>query len=504
MPELEAETTKKASKQNHTIQAFWVALGTIAQILLSLVSAMILSRYFNKEDYGTYKQILFVYSSLLVVFNAGLPKVFAYYLPNYSREEGKDIVRKVNMLLLASGAVFSLVLFLGAGVFASVLKNPALVDGMRLFAIVPFLLLPTLGLKGILSTYKLTQYIAVYMALSKLLMLICIIGPVLFWENSIRAALIGWIIASALSIVLAIVLINIPFKGIQKKKTSLSTNVILKYSLPIVWASLAGIAIKAADQFYISRYFGAETFAEYSNGFTELPLVGFITGATSIVLMPVFSKLATDEKNVAELIELWNSALYKSALVIFPMTFFFIFFAEPIVLLLFGDKYDNSIIYFQIANSLSFFKIILFTPLILALGKTTYYANFIVASAILAWVGGFVVVQFFDSPIWIALFSVVNSVLLVIIVFAYATKVLKVEALKMLPVGDLLKLFFQGIFVAAICFTLMNFIGLENKIVILILALSIFSALILLSGRLLNIDYMIVLRPLLKKLKRFT
>ncbi|OQA47798.1 MAG: hypothetical protein BWY47_01325 [Bacteroidetes bacterium ADurb.Bin302] len=57
------------NKSNNTIQAFWVGMGSLSAFTLSIISAAILSRYFDKAEYGTYRQILYVYSTLLVVFS---------------------------------------------------------------------------------------------------------------------------------------------------------------------------------------------------------------------------------------------------------------------------------------------------------------------------------------------------------------------------------------------------------------------------------------------------
>ena len=283
--------------KGNTSQAVWVGLGTLSTLLLSLVSAAILSRYLSKAEYGTYKQVLYVYNSLLFIFTAGLPKVFGYYLPRYSLGQGKTIVWRITTLLFFSGMLFSIFLFLGARPLAVALKNPELISGLQIFAIVPTLLLPTLGLEGILATYKKTPFLALYNVVTRLIMLVCIVLPVLVWGSDYRFAIYGWIVASAVSLVVALVFKNIPFRGIASNTTDLSTQEILSYSLPIVVASLAGIAIKASDQFYISRYFGAETFAEFSNGFIRLPFASMITGAAATVLMPVFSKLAPNDSD---------------------------------------------------------------------------------------------------------------------------------------------------------------------------------------------------------------
>lgn len=267
------------------MQVFWVGMGSLSSFALGIVSAAILSRYLEKVEYGTYRQILYVYNTLLVIFSAGLPRVFSYFLPRYPLEQGKHIVWKVSKMLFFFGMAFSIVLYAFSEIIAQILRNPELATGLKYFSPIPMLLLPTLGIEGIFSTYKKTIYIAIYNTATRFLMLIFIVLPVIIYKGSYIYAIFGWSIASIIALLLAIYFKGLPFKGIETETSNLSYNAVFSYSLPLVVASIAGIAIKAADQFYISRFFGAEVFAEFSNGFIGLPFVGMVTGATSMVFM---------------------------------------------------------------------------------------------------------------------------------------------------------------------------------------------------------------------------
>ena len=112
------------NNKGNTHQALWVGLSSFSSFALSILSAAILSRYFDKEEYGTYKQILYVYNTLLIIFTAGLPRVFAHFLPRVSIEEGKDVVWKISKMLFLFGVVFSAALFFGSNSIAEVLNNP--------------------------------------------------------------------------------------------------------------------------------------------------------------------------------------------------------------------------------------------------------------------------------------------------------------------------------------------------------------------------------------------
>src|SRR5690606_15708129 len=136
------------NSSNYT-QAVWLAISSFSSFALAFISAAILSRYFDKTEYGTYKQIIYIYSTLQVIFTAGLPSVFAYFIPRYNHEQGKYLVNRINKVFLILGFLFSLVLYFSSGFIAQMLKNNELAIGLKIFSIFPLFTLPTLGVEGL-------------------------------------------------------------------------------------------------------------------------------------------------------------------------------------------------------------------------------------------------------------------------------------------------------------------------------------------------------------------
>jgi len=412
-------------------------MGTLSSFAFTIISAVILSRLLSKSEYGTYRQTLYVYHTLLVVFTLGLPRIFSYFLPRFNLNQGKDVVWSITKLLIGFGALFSFFLILFSGLISELLNNSDLKRGLVIFSPIPFFLLPTLGIEGIFASYNKTIYIAIYNIANRLFMLICIVLFVVLFEASYNYAILGWILSSFASFILAAYFKNIPFKGVIHEKANLSYKEIFSYSLPLVTASLWGIAIKAADQFYISRYFGKEVFAEFSNGFMGLPFVGMITGATSTVLMPLFSRLMHEKSDIENVINLWRNALIKSAIIIYPMVIFFLFNARPIMTILYGVSYINSAIYFQIAMLVNLFNIIVFTPLILSMGKTKFYSRLHMIFAFAVWALEYMAILIFNSPIAIAIISIIASISIVIVMLKYVSSLIDTKLIKLFPVVKL-------------------------------------------------------------------
>ncbi|GHA46136.1 hypothetical protein GCM10007103_29020 [Salinimicrobium marinum] len=489
-------------KDSHSSQAFWVVIASLSSVSIAIVSAAILSRYFGKEEYGTYKQIIYVYNTLLVIFTAGLPKVFGYYLPRFNLSQGKSVVKKINRFLFLTGFLFSASLYFAAPVISRLLKNPELTEGLQLFSLVPVMLVPTLGIEGIFAAYRKTRFIALYNTLSRLLMLICIVVPVIFFNGGIMAAVYGWVCASFITLTLALFFKQIPFKNITPEKADISSKEIFAYSFPIALASLWGILIKAADQFYISRYFGAGTFAEFSNGFIELPLVGMVTSATSVVLMPVFSKIVHEEGNKKEMIRVWKSALYKSAILIYPFVIFFLFFANEIMILLYSEAYKGSGIYFQVNMFLNIFNIILFAPLLFAMGKTRFYARMHMWLALVIWVAGYFVIQWFNSPVAIAILSVALAIFKINIFLYFIAKFLGIKVRDLVPVRSIMRILAHTTLCILSVYFALSFFS-WNSIIMKVLAHGIlYGMLLLLSSSLFRLNYIQFAKPLLQKFSK--
>ncbi len=476
---------------SNAIQALWVGIGNLSSFALGLISAAILSRYFDKTEYGTYRQILYVYHTLLVVFSGGLPRVFSYFLPRYELNQGWDIVWRVSKVLFLGGVFFSITLFSLSGIIADILKNPELSRGLKYFSPVPMFLLPTLGIEGIFSTYRKTIYIAIYNTASRLLMLMFIVLPVILFGGTYINAIYGWILVSFISLFIAVYFKRIPFLGLVNMKSGLSFKEILSYSLPLVSATIAGIAFRSANQFYISRYFGPEVFAEFSNGFMEIPFVAMITSATSTVLMPVFSKISHDKSDISQLTNMWRSALQKSAILIYPMVVFFMFYSKEVIILVYSEAYLNSSLYFSTAMVLNFFNIIIFAPLLLAFGKVKFYARLHIGLAVSAWMIGYLMVLTFNSPISIAISHVIIAICGILISLLYSARIIRVTFWNLFPIGRFTLIALHSVFSIMPVFLILRFvIPQQEEIITLLFAVVGFLIILLLTSRLVGINYL--------------
>ncbi|TLX75663.1 hypothetical protein E9993_08880 [Labilibacter sediminis] len=489
--------------KSNIAQALWVGVGSFSAFGLSMISAAILSRYFSKTEYGTYKQVLYVYNTLLIIFSAGLPRVFNYYLPRYSVAQGKEIVNKITTILFLTGFLFSVFLFLLSDLIAQILKNPELAIGLKWFSPVPMLLLPTLGIERIFASYRKTVYVAIYNTVTRALMLAFIVVPVIVYSNNYLVAIYGWIAVSVIILFIAFYFKSIPFKGVKQEKSGLALKEILKYSLPLVSATIAGTIYRSANQFYISRYFGSEVFAEFSNGFIEIPFVQMVTGSAGAVLMPLFSKLLNDNSEIEVVTNLWRRTIQKSAILIYPCIIFFMYYAEEIVTLIYSKTYAVSYVYFSIAMILNFFNIIIFAPLLLSLGESKFYARLHYFLAISVWITHYIVIMLFKSPVAIAISFVSIAILGIVISLVYSAKKLKVSFLSMFPINRMLLIALHSVLSLAIVQFVFQWFNLNMHPIILLFVVCVaYTVVLFSSARWFKINYMEIFKPLFNKAEK--
>lgn len=485
---------------NNTKQAFWVALGSLFSFGFAIVSSMILSRYFDKGDYGTYKQVMYVYNTLLTVFTLGLPKAFSYYLPRVDISQTKDLIKKITRLFFILGAVFSIILYVFAQPIADFMNNQELKDAIRVFSPVPLMMLPTMGLEGILSTFRKNKFMTLYTVVTRLFMLVCVTTPIIFFNGGYIEAIWGFVISSFISFAFALYLKYMPVRNSGNEKCEITYNQIFKFSLPLLYASLWGILLASADQFFISRYFGNEVFAEFSNGSMELPFVSMIVGTCATVLSPIISRLSyQDIDPQKELYSLWISVFEKSAKLIYPLVIYCIIFADIVMVMLYGEQYENSAIYFRIKSIYSFFAVIIYAPIIINIGKVRQYSNVHMIAAISIIVLEFVSIKIIASPYAISIISLLVQLGKTFALMYIIARYFNMNLFKLFPSKLIIKIIIPSIIILILeHYIFVDILGWHNLIILLV-SFILYILVYFFISKIFKVDYISIIKPLLSK-----
>lgn len=474
-------------------QAVWIAVSQGTRIVLSFLSAIILSRYLTKNDYGTFKQVIYVYITLAVLFEAGLSSVFPYFIPRYKYGEGKFIVNKVTNILFLLGAIFALFLYSTSDTISDLMKNKELATAIKMFSLTPLFLLPTLGIEGLYIALKKSQYIVIYQTITLLTSLICCTVPVVFFEMGYKGAIIGWVIGSGLKCVIAVIMKQIPYVNTSAIEVPQIYKQVFSYALPLMCASIAGLFLHSASQFFISRYCGQSSFAEFSNGFISLPFVSICAGSIRNLLLPICSKANFDGK-IQDALKVYENAVWQSMLLVFPVIFFCFTFAKDIMTIMYTDNYISSAPFFQLALLKDLLcGCIPFLAILLGVGALKFYMYIHFFSTILIWIINYSIVKYLNfTAVDFSVVYVFVSTLNTILLMSYIILRLKIRLFSFGLAMNILKVLLHLSIISLICYNIYNILPKSPYLIFNVSIIGIIFLLItIVSGYILHLPYYI-------------
>lgn len=132
---------------------------------------------------------------------------------------------------------------------------------------------------------------------------------------------------------------------------------ILRYSLPVSIAWIAGIFIKTADQVWLSRFLSYSDFAIYSVGCFVIPPLMILETSVVRILIPQLSEYLKS-KDLTKAREVYQDGVRSLASLVLPAVGFLLIFSNEIILILFSKKFAASTPIFQL-HSLYYLTILI-------------------------------------------------------------------------------------------------------------------------------------------------
>jgi O-antigen/teichoic acid export membrane protein len=189
------------------------------------------------------------------------------------------------------------------------------------------------------------QWATATYVVSDLLRAAFLLAPVLLFK-SLYAVLVGGLVFALLRVLVMLFFIRGEFKtGLRPDWKLLKQQ--LAYTVPFSMSVLVGVLTSNYHQVAVSSFFGAATFAIYSIGCLQIPLVEFMsTPASNVMMVRMAEEIRDGRKH--ELLPIWYDTTRKLALVFFPLVGLLIVSARPLILFLFTERYAASIPIFMV------------------------------------------------------------------------------------------------------------------------------------------------------------
>jgi O-antigen/teichoic acid export membrane protein len=318
--------------------------GRIAAFAITFLTPVVLVRVFTQSEFGTYKQLLLMTYTLFFIAQCGLAESLFYFLPKNPDSAGRYALNSLAMLFI-SGIACTVGLLVKPDAIASWLSNRALARYMPVIGpYLVFLLMGTVLEITMISRKRYKLAAATYVS-TDLFRAFFLIIPAL-----ITRSLMWALIASVVFLFVRVCAIFGYFRwefgdGLRLDRARLREQ--CAYALPFTLSIVVQVIQQNYHQYAVAYHFDAATFAIYSVGCLQIPLVDFMaTPACNVMMVRMTEQLR--ETGVRRLLAIWHDTTHKLALLFFPFVGLLVVNAYQLITLLFTAAYAASVPIFMV------------------------------------------------------------------------------------------------------------------------------------------------------------
>jgi O-antigen/teichoic acid export membrane protein len=318
--------------------AFMLMSGRALGFIAAFAIPVVLVRVFDQTGFGTYKQLFLLYTTLYGIAQLGMAESLYYFLPSSPDQRGSFILNSLVALGLA-GLFCLALLWGGAGWLARWFHNPDLIPYVPAIGVYLLLMLMAAVFEIVMITRKHHLFAFGAYALSDLVRASLFILPALVF-HSLGAVFLGAIAFAALRLAMVGTYLRREFPrgpvfqwGLMKRH--------LAYAMPFALAVSLESAQTNLHMYVVSSSFDTATFAVYSVGCLQVPLVDFLMTSTSSVMMVRMSEDLRDGRR-EEALDLWLDTTRKLAMVFACLVGGLMVTSHQLIVLLFTQAYTAS------------------------------------------------------------------------------------------------------------------------------------------------------------------
>jgi O-antigen/teichoic acid export membrane protein len=328
--------------------------GRIVGFLATFFIPIVLVRIFDPVDVGTYRQLFLIFMTIFYAAQFGMAESLYYFMPQAPALSSRYIVNSI-LVLSCAGAVCLGLIWAGGSQLARIVNNDAIPRYALLLGTYTLLMLVSAALEIAMTARKHYLWAGATYASSDTLRALLLILPVFFFRD-LYWLMLGAVTYAFMRCVVLLIYLRKDFRGeIRVDWPCLRKQ--LRYAIPFGLAIIVGILQTNFHQYSVAHYFDAATFAIYSVGCLQIPIVDFImTPATSVMMVRMSEQRGQGRSD--GLLAMWHDMSRKLALMFVPLVALVLLNAHALFVLLYTDAYLQSVPIFMVWSAA-----ILFTTL---------------------------------------------------------------------------------------------------------------------------------------------
>jgi O-antigen/teichoic acid export membrane protein len=324
--------------------ALLLTCGRLLAFGASFFIPVVLARVFTVPEFGTYKQVFLLFATLYYGPPLALATSLYYFVPRAPENAGRYVANAL-LALGVTGGLVAVAVASAPGFLTWVFSNPALAPCLPALGLYLLLMMLSAPLEIVLICRKRIAGASWAYALTDLVRAACLILPAVLTRDLVWVTWGAALAALLRAVALAAYLRRETFGRLALDRALLGEQ--LRYTLPFGFAVILGTAQMYLHQYVVAHTFDAATFAVYSVGCLQIPLIDFVATPTCDVMMVQMAE-ALRAGRAAEVLASWRDAVEGLALLFFPMVGALVLVAHDLIVLLYTERYVASVPIFML------------------------------------------------------------------------------------------------------------------------------------------------------------
>jgi len=363
--------TKVPTQKSFIERAAWLTGANLLAFALSFLTPLVIVRVFDKEEFGTYKQLFQILTTFMAALYLQVPMSAYYFMP---REPNKRLQVAMNIILfyVVIGLLTALMFAAYPTWITYIFHNPALDEHIPLLGVALTLWLIATNVEIFplaLGDVRTASRFIVLAQISKSLVMIS--AALMF--GSLRAVLWGSIIQGAIQCAFMLCYIHFRIGSLKVRLRQLFDWSLLRQqlsnSLPYGGGATAQSLQVDLHNYFVSHYFSAASFAVYANGCFQVPLISLLQSSFRDALTPEVARLEASGDYRA-IIQAWLNAMRRLSFVILPACALLFVVRRELIVTLFTEAYADS------ASIFAVYLIVMLTQMVLTSSIMRSMADF--------------------------------------------------------------------------------------------------------------------------------
>lgn len=354
--------------QSRTTKVLALSSGQALTKIISIIASAVLARMLTLHDYATYRQTMLAYAFVAPLLTLSLPVALYYFMPQNQGKERQILFENV-LLLTMMGIVFTVFFICGGEkLLAMRFSNPDLESTLRILAPYSIAIFPAQAISACLIVRNRITLLTFYNVLSRFVLLVSIIGACIFFKTP-DSLVMTEVVVGFLILIPSLLIMFSSCSGKVGMPDRQRIIAMIKYSVPVGLSTMLGTITLQLDKMIVSSMCSPDEFAIYVNGAVEIPLIGIITGSMATVILHDMTKMCQQSQTEKALM-LFHTAAIRSASILFPVACFLMATADQFIIILFSEKYLESVVPFRLYLFVLPLRIVFYSAAIMAMGKT--------------------------------------------------------------------------------------------------------------------------------------